>query len=110
MFRYIDGNNNEYSLSSDRRLSYRPMTIENSSSGEYSGGEPKDATLSVDDFALLVDILNTIIDGDHPDIPRTMGTGVLSRLDPWKRVMLPWKGDDAYRVAKHMNELLNRDG
>lgn len=41
---YYDKNNNTYSISPNM-VSYRPMTPEMSSSGTYSGGDPKDVEI-----------------------------------------------------------------
>ncbi len=39
-YTYLDGSGNKYILSPDGILEYDPVRIEESSSGEYSGGEP----------------------------------------------------------------------
>ncbi|MEM7102560.1 MAG: hypothetical protein AAF502_05445 [Bacteroidota bacterium] len=44
-YHYIDGSNNQYIITPDT-ISYKPMTPELSSSGTYSGGEPKDKKIS----------------------------------------------------------------
>lgn len=46
---YSDGSSNSYNIS-ETQIKYDPVTKENSSSGTYSGGEPKTKTLSKSDF------------------------------------------------------------
>lgn len=48
--RYVDTNNNSYSVR-EGTLRYSPITPENSSSGTYSGGEPKSKTLTDEEMA-----------------------------------------------------------
>ncbi len=46
---YSDGNSNTYHIS-ETQINYEPVTKENSSSGTYSGGNPKTKSISQKDF------------------------------------------------------------
>lgn len=46
---YSDGNSNSYNIT-ETHINYEPVTKENSSSGNYSGGEAKSKTISQKDF------------------------------------------------------------
>ena len=56
---YIDGNNNTYEIGD--RLDYVPITPAQSSSGMYSGGEPKSVALDADRRAQIVELLEQIV-------------------------------------------------
>ena len=57
---YLDFNNNSYKVSTDR-ISYEPIRIEDSSSGEYSGGEPAEAALTEDEFLEIYELAKAIM-------------------------------------------------
>jgi len=77
---YVDGNNNTYEIGD--RLEYVPITPERSSSGTYSGGEPKSVSLDADQRAQLIGLLDQIANDtenllDH----RPKGSGTVIRGD-----------------------------
>lgn len=58
--RYIDGNNNAYTIDPDR-VAYEPVPMAQSSSGMYSGGEPKSAALTRAQHAAFVALFERIL-------------------------------------------------
>lgn len=76
-YTYIDGNNNEYTITSDS-LIYSPITPAESSSGEYSGGEPKRVKISSEQFLKIESIIKSIQKDKSAQIDnRLMGCGTL---------------------------------
>ena len=74
---YSDESSNNYIIS-ETQIKYEPVTKENSSSGTYSGGEPKTKTLSKTDFekisALFKEVFTAKVDQQQN---REMMTGLL---------------------------------
>lgn len=58
-YTYIDGNNNTYTIRPDS-IFYKPVTPAESSSGIYSGGEPKAVKLSAEQFAKIEAMIKAI--------------------------------------------------
>jgi hypothetical protein len=58
--RYIDGNNNAYTIDPDR-VAYEPVPMARSSSGMYSGGEPKSAAITTEQHRAIVALFERII-------------------------------------------------
>jgi hypothetical protein len=79
-FAYIDGNNNTYEIG--ERLEYIPITKAQSSSGMYSGGDPKSVPLDAEQRAALIALLDQIV-GDTPNViaDRPKGCGTVIRGD-----------------------------
>lgn len=77
-YTYIDGNNNTYVLTPSA-LDYKPVKKEESSSGTYSGGEPKNVAVTREQYAKLEGIID-LIKKDKANIikDRQMGCGTLS--------------------------------
>lgn len=59
-YEYADGNANRYVLTPDS-LQYIPVLAQESSSGMYSGGQPKVVTISIDDFEVLESHLKNLV-------------------------------------------------
>lgn len=77
-YTYIDGNNNCYEISSTL-LNYIPIQKENSSSGEYSGGEAKKIALSETQFAEIEKLIHAILkDKQYLEDNREMGFGTIT--------------------------------
>ncbi|MBA2539927.1 MAG: hypothetical protein H0V17_09860 [Deltaproteobacteria bacterium] len=77
---YIDGNNNTYEIGD--RLEYVPITPERSSSGSYSGGEPKSAALGAEQRARLISLLDQIAaDTENLLDDRPKGSGTVIQGD-----------------------------
>jgi hypothetical protein len=86
--RFSDGSGNHYSFDSEGadsvgHLVYKPVTPEQSSSGVYSGGEPADVALSVEQNAELWKRLATLHANEaiHAQ-SRAMGTGAFDTNGP----------------------------
>ncbi|MBK8927441.1 MAG: hypothetical protein IPM74_16450 [Crocinitomicaceae bacterium] len=74
---YVDGNNNEFIIRTDS-LIYNPVSPAESSSGEYSGGEPKSTPLSESEFDSISALVKSIIKDKKNQIDtRLMGCGTL---------------------------------
>lgn len=56
-YEYADGNNNLYSIS-ESIIKYKPVTKEESSSGVYSGGKPKEKEISSEQYKKLEKLFN----------------------------------------------------
>src|SRR5688572_2333421 len=56
---YIDGNNNTYTITSDS-IKYDPITPKESSSGIYSGGDPKAVAITKEQFSKIESIIHQI--------------------------------------------------
>ena len=94
--RFYDQNNNTYSVI-DTILSYRPMTPEMSSSGTYSGGDPKEITLSKDTYnQILISALELGISVHLHQDKRQMLTS---------RLVLDFENDRSYRYILSNSEL-----
>jgi hypothetical protein len=105
---YVDGNNNTYSIG--RRLEYIPVTKAQSSSGEYSGGEPKSVEISEEQLAALGALVDRIV-GDTANVlsERPMGCGTVIRdgLRTFFRSSSPLKAE-LERMLKQMLSELDR--
>ncbi|MBA3462362.1 MAG: hypothetical protein H0T46_20540 [Deltaproteobacteria bacterium] len=91
-YAYVDGNNNTYVIR--RRLEYIPITKAQSSSGEYSGGEPKAVEISEAQLAELVALIDRIAaDTANVLAERPMGCGTVVRdgVRTFFRSSSPWK-------------------
>ncbi len=76
-YTYIDGNNNDYEITSDS-IFYSPISPVESSSGEYSGGNPKRAKISEEQFLKIEMMINAILkDKSNLIKTRLMGCGTL---------------------------------
>jgi len=74
---YSDGNSNSYNIS-ETQIKYDPVTKENSSSGNYSGGEAKSKSLSQKDFEKLNSLFKEAIAAKtEQQSDRVMQSGLL---------------------------------
>lgn len=77
MYTYIDGNNNVFSIAPES-LSYEPISKEQSSSGEYDGGEPKMVKITNEQFTKIEGIIDAILaDKSIHEKNREMGFGTI---------------------------------
>ncbi len=77
---YIDGNNNVYEIGD--RLAYVPVTPEQSSSGTYSGGDPKSVAIDAELRNELIALLDQLIaDTQNVIADRPKGCGTIVRGD-----------------------------
>jgi hypothetical protein len=76
-YTYIDGNNNTYTIT-QLHVDYKPVSKENSSSGTYSGGDPKKIGISKEQFEKLLSLMNGVKSDKPNQLPqRNMGCGTL---------------------------------
>jgi hypothetical protein len=76
-YRYVDGNGNNFSIRSNA-IQYDPVTPLESSSGNYSGGEPFSFAISEQQFNQLEQVFNqSIANKQGQTKQRTKGTGTL---------------------------------
>jgi hypothetical protein len=76
-YTYIDGNNNDYEITSDS-IFYSPIAPVESSSGEYSGGDPKRLKITEAQFLKIEMIIKSILKDKSNFIKdRLMGCGTL---------------------------------
>ncbi|HWY12160.1 MAG TPA: hypothetical protein VN026_12585 [Bacteroidia bacterium] len=74
---YSDGNSNSYNIS-ETHLNYEPVTKENSSSGNHSGGEAKSKTISQKDFEKINALFKEAISAKtEQQSDRVMQSGLL---------------------------------
>ncbi|MBK9190331.1 MAG: hypothetical protein IPM77_01905 [Crocinitomicaceae bacterium] len=75
---YIDGNNNDYLIKSDS-IYFNPVTPNESSSGEYNGGEPKTDKLTPEEFSKIESLIKSMVKDKKNHIDnRLMGCGTLA--------------------------------
>lgn len=76
-YEYADGNGNLYVITK-RNLNYIPVKPEESSTGTYSGGEPKTVTLTAEQFESIREALEIGIKSDNHIQDRVKMSGVIS--------------------------------
>ncbi|QOI98095.1 MAG: hypothetical protein HRU69_11630 [Flammeovirgaceae bacterium] len=78
IYQYADGSGNRYTLRGNT-LTYDPVTPTESSTGTYSGGEPKSVTLTAQQVKLIIRVLEeaTKKTSDHIE-NREKGTGLIT--------------------------------
>lgn len=93
-YTYADGSGNAYKITADS-IEYIPIKKENSSSGEYSGGEPVKKAITPTQFDVLVTMLKGIVNDKTIHIEnREMMTGLVRvEYDKESDVVLFKKGD-----------------
>lgn len=80
LYQYADGNANVYIPSADM-LEYVPVKPQSSSSGFYSGGEPKKVKLTANEFQQLVTLIETALKNTDAHIQeRIKGSGAIKTL------------------------------
>lgn len=80
-YTYADGSGNRYILS-PISLEYDPVTPEESSTGMYSGGEPKTVTITAEQFLRAQTVLQSAINNTAIHIPdRIKTSGAISVVD-----------------------------
>lgn len=76
-FKFIDGNGNTYTVSTNK-LDYKPITTIESSSGTYSGGEPKSVSIDMNIYGNLVSQAYAIVADNTIHIStKTKGNGTV---------------------------------
>lgn len=105
-YTYLDGSGNKYEWMADG-LSYVPVTPEKSSSGEYSGGNPKKVGVSSEEVKLLKAAFEKAIKAknEHQE-NREMMTGMIIRTKKKKESNFILRSDSASK--KELEELLKK--
>jgi len=84
-YEYADGNANVYVIT-PTELKYIPVTPEESSSGTYSGGEPKNIAISPAQFQTLEALFESALKNKDAHIEnRVMMSGLVSRTGSNKK-------------------------
>ena len=76
-YEYADGNGNLYVITK-RNLNYVPVKPEESSTGTYSGGQPKTMSLTTEQFESIREALEAGIKSDNHIQDRVKMSGVIS--------------------------------
>lgn len=105
-YEYADGSGNVYHLTTSS-LKYIPVTPDRSSSGRYSGGEPKEVKISEKEFARLSAALEgAIANASIQQQEREMMTGLITRGNV--RVVLKSNSVEKKRIEDELRKLLNK--
>lgn len=98
-FIYRDGNNNEYIIAPEL-LAYLPVSVEESSSGSYSGGEKKSIVLNKSQYQSLKNVLEKALEtpSDHSE-KRQMGSSVVVRKSEIESVVYLKYGSGSQRAV-----------
>ncbi|MCH2234515.1 MAG: hypothetical protein MK078_09705 [Crocinitomicaceae bacterium] len=105
---YIDGSNNSYSLDHSK-LSYDPVTKEESSSGEYSGGEAKTVSLIDEEEIQLMHLFDKVLEDTENHIEkRTMGCGTIVEKNHDKKTTtyIAMKAESKQKLESYLKELI----
>lgn len=105
-YAYLDGSANKYELIGDS-LEYNPVRPENSSSGEYSGGEYKKVIVTAEEKKALKTVFEKAIKAkDEQQENRAMMTGMVIREKKKKSKTIILKSNSI--VKKEIEELLTK--
>jgi len=78
-YMYSDGSGNDYRITPGK-LAYEPMTKERSSSGNYSGGDPKTVSIDEKTFKQLAKLFeDAMLAKNQHDENREMTTGLVMK-------------------------------
>ncbi len=84
-YEYADGSANLYLLT-ETTLEYLPVKPEESSTGMYSGGDPKTVTVTPAEYNELKDLLDEALEKTSIHIPdRIKTSGMISRMGSTKK-------------------------
>ena len=109
-YEYADGSGNVYHIVPSG-LRYDPVTPERSSSGVYSGGEPKAIGWSLTEFNTVSDLLeNAIGDTSQHQHDRAMMTGLVTRVSKSDtvRVVLQSRSRHIAAIEQTLKDILSR--
>jgi hypothetical protein len=108
-YMYSDGNMNSYTVKSFE-LNYDPIQKEESSSGMYSGGEPKTVVITPHELNKLTVLFEEIIaDSTCQQTKRSMGSGLLIRYNKTtaeKKVIVKFKSQQLEKIDAGLRELI----
>lgn len=80
--KYYDGSGNRYAIDEAKKITFKPITPNESSSGMYSGGSPWSRTLDDAEYAQLVTLFDSAFadpDGESNSRGRQMGSGLCEK-------------------------------
>jgi hypothetical protein len=84
-YEYADGSANLYLLT-EKELEYLPVRPEESSTGFYSGGEPKTVSVTVEQYNKLKDLFDQALENTSIHIADRMKTsGMISKMGSSKK-------------------------
>ena len=108
-YMYSDGNMNSYSVK-DMEIKYEPVTKEESSSGMYSGGEPRAVVITPHELNKLTVLFEgAISDSSCQQAKRSMGSGLLIRYNKTtaeKKVILKYKSEQLDKIDAALKDLI----
>jgi hypothetical protein len=109
---YSDGSGNRYRISKEKLISlqYFPITPLESSSGFYSGGEPKSGFISEKELSDFLKIIKSLPASEKVKSPnRRMGTGYLYWVKKGKKTefVFEFKSDSYNRVESFLKKCLD---
>lgn len=107
-YQYADGSANVYILTSDS-LEYVPVKPEESSTGFYSGGEPKKVALTPQQFRTVRAMLETAKTKHEIHLPdRIKTSGMITTIDGSTKnsIILKPGCAELVRIEKELKELL----
>lgn len=107
-FTFVDGSNNTYTITQEE-INYDPITPEESSSGEYSGGDPAKAKVKMREFEALIEIISEAMAAtDQHAASREMGTAIVSKVVEGEKtsVMLKRGSKMSKRIKEFLDEMI----
>lgn len=109
-YTYADGNNNRYHIST-KKISYKPIKPEESSSGTYDGGEAKTVEISKEDFnnvSILLD--NMLQNPKFQNNKRQMGSSRISKRENDKSIscIIPYRSEQKSELEKLLKSILDQ--
>jgi hypothetical protein len=108
-YMYSDGNSNAYSVK-ETELKYDPVSKEESSSGNYSGGEPKVVVITPHELNKLTVLFEEVMaDSSCQQTKRSMGSGLLIRYNKTaaeKKVIVKFKSEQLGKIDGALRELM----
>ena len=107
-FRYIDGSNNTYFIWGNE-IKYTPISKENSSSGEYDGGEAKSIQIKKEESDKLYKLCSDAITDTTTHINhRNMGCGTLVHVQKSgnKTYYLSMNSKSKNKIENYLKELI----
>jgi hypothetical protein len=109
-YEYADGNGNRYVLTSSS-LSYIPVKPEESSSGRYSGGDPKEILLKDDQFNSVQTLLRNAISNSSNHIQnRVKMSGLITVVykEEHKQYILQPGSEELRAIEAILKEVLDQ--
>lgn len=108
-YEYIDGNNNIYIIT-ELLITYKPVTKAESSSGNYSGGKPKEIEITSEEFKKLEKLFSRALSAKKEQrTNRIMQSGMLvhniSKIMSRKVILKP-DSDCKTKIETNLKNLL----